>query len=80
MELASVRPDDIVRVDKKGRVFEAFVLRKRSGGLEIAPIQRGITYTSASAREVICHWAKRGRARPRARPGNGGTAAEPDGS
>ena len=43
MELASVRPDDIVRVDKKGRVFEAFVLRKRSGGLEIAPIQRGIT-------------------------------------
>ena len=66
MELASVRPDDIVRVDKKGRVFEAFVLRKRSGGLEIAPIQRGVTYTTASAREVICHWAKRGRPRRQA--------------
>ena len=65
MELASVRPDDIVRVDKKGRVFEAFVLRKRRGGLEIAPLQRGITYTTASAREVICHWAKRGGPRRR---------------
>jgi hypothetical protein len=28
MELASVRPDDIVRVNKKGRVFEALVLAK----------------------------------------------------
>jgi hypothetical protein len=67
MELASVRPDDIVRVNKKGRGSEAFVLRKRRGELEIEPIQRGITYTTASAREVICHWAKRGRPRRRAR-------------
>jgi hypothetical protein len=65
MQLASVRPDDIVRVNKKGRVFEAFVLAKGKGELEIEPIQRGITYTTASAREVICHWAKRGRLRPR---------------
>jgi hypothetical protein len=63
MQLASVRPDDIVRVNKKGRVFEAFVRGRRDGGLEIEPIQRGITYTTASAREVICHWAKRGRPR-----------------
>ena len=69
MELASVRPEDIVRVDKKGRVFEAFVLAKRGGGLEIEPIQRGVSYTSASAREVICHWAKRGR--PRSHGGAG---------
>ena len=66
MELASIRPGDIVRVDKKGRVFEAFVLAKRRGGLEIEPIQRGISYTSASAREVVCHWVKRGRPRRRA--------------
>lgn len=63
MELASVRPDDIVRVNKKGRVFEAVVLAKGKGGLKIEPIQRGITYTTASAREVIYHWAKRGRPR-----------------
>ena len=61
MQLPSVRPDDIVRVNKKGRVFEALVLRKHKGRLEIEPLQRGITYTTASAREVICHWAKRGR-------------------
>jgi hypothetical protein len=66
MQLASVRPDDIVRVNKKGRVFEALVLARREGRLEIEPLQRGITYTTASAREVICHWAKRGR--PRSRP------------
>lgn len=63
MELASIRPGDIVRVDKKGRGFEAFVLEKHKGGLEIEPIQRGVTYTSASAREVVCHWAQRGRRR-----------------
>jgi hypothetical protein len=80
MELASVRPDDIVRVDKKGRVFEAFVLGKRRGGLEIAPLQRGISYTTASAREVICHWAKRGGPRRRSRPGSGRSPAEPGGS
>ena len=70
MELASVRADDIVRVSRKGRVFEAFVLAKSKGQLDIEPIQRGITYTTASAREVICHWAKRGRPRDRgpARP------------
>jgi hypothetical protein len=65
VNLASVRADDIVRISKKGRVFEPFVLAKRKGALEIEPIQRGITYTTASAREVICHWAKRGRQRPR---------------
>jgi glutamate synthase (NADPH) large chain len=43
----------------------AFVLRKRKGGLEIEPHQRGITYTTALARELICHWAKRGRPRRR---------------
>jgi hypothetical protein len=65
MNLASVRADDIVRISKKGRVFEAFVLAKSKAGLEIEPIQRGITYTTASAREVVCHWAKRGRSRRR---------------
>jgi hypothetical protein len=41
------------------------VLRKRKGGLEIEPLQRGVTYTTASAREVICHWVKRGGPRRR---------------
>lgn len=69
MHLASVRPGDIVRVNKQGRVFETLVLGKRRGQLE--PIQRGITYTTAAAREVICHWAKRGRPRRRVPARNG---------
>jgi len=61
MNLTGVKPGDIVRVDHKGRVFEAFVVRKARGELRIDPIQRGVTYTGATAREVIAHWARRGR-------------------
>jgi hypothetical protein len=68
MELASVRPDDIVRVSRKGRILEAFVTARSRGRLEIEPIQRGITYTTASAREVVGHRAKRGGPR-NTRPG-----------
>lgn len=73
MRLACVRPDDIVWVSKKGRVFEAFVRGRHDGRLEIESIQRGASYTSASAREVICRWAKRGRPRrpSTSRPGEG---------
>jgi hypothetical protein len=35
MQLAPVRPGDIVRVNKKGRVFEALVRAKRKGELEM---------------------------------------------
>ena len=43
------------------------MLAKGEGGLEIEPIQRRISYTTVSAREVICHWSKRGRPRRRRR-------------
>jgi hypothetical protein len=65
MELAPVRPDDIVRVNKRAAPSRRSCSPKARGELEIEPIQRGITYTTASARDVICHWAKRGRPRPR---------------
>ena len=64
MQLGAIRPEDIVRVDKRGRMFLAFVVAKRSGALEIEPIQHGISYTTATAREVTGHWAQR---KPRAR-------------
>jgi hypothetical protein len=64
MTLAGIRPSDLVRVEIKGRVFIAEVRsRPVNGRIEIDPIERGITYRSAKAREVICHWAKRGRPR-----------------
>jgi hypothetical protein len=73
MHLAAVKVGDIVRVDKKGRVFLAFVIAKSPGELKLEPIQRGVTYTSASAREVVCHWAKRGR--PRGKPARSGASS-----
>ncbi len=61
MTLAGIKPGDIIRVDKKGRIFEAFVRDKHAGELKIAPIIPQVTYTTASAREVIGHWGRRGR-------------------
>lgn len=61
MQLASVRPGDIVRVDKKGRVFLADVTGKDKGRLKIQPHSGNINYFEAGAREIICHWRKSGR-------------------
>lgn len=64
MNIAGIKAGDIVRVDKKGRVFEAFVDAKPADGVvPIAPISQAISYRSATAREVICHWSKCGRPR-----------------
>jgi hypothetical protein len=71
MQLAAVKPEDIVRVDKKGRVFVAFVIAKRRGALEIEPISHGISYTTATAREVTGHWAQRKPAHADRATGNG---------
>lgn len=62
MTLASVRAGDIVLIDRKGRRFHAIVTAKGQRELEIEPIERGITYRSAKAREVLALWRKsRGR-------------------
>ncbi len=61
MRLAAIRPQDVVRVDKRGRSFMAFVLAKGPDGLSIEPIEPGVSYRSATAREVVGHWARRGR-------------------
>ncbi len=60
MRLAAIRPQDVVRDDKRGRSFMAFVLAKGADGLSIDPIEPGISYRSATAREVVGHWARRG--------------------
>jgi hypothetical protein len=56
--LTSVQPGDIIEVDKKGRRFHAIVEEKANGSVRFTPIERGITYLDASAREVIAHWRK----------------------
>lgn len=57
MRTRSINPGDIVRVNKRGRVFHAHVRGIGHGGLTIEPIERGITYRQASPREVVDHWA-----------------------
>jgi hypothetical protein len=72
--LASVRPGDIVRVDKRGRLFHAVVAELRGRELAVRPIERGVSYSSVRAREVVEHWRKTGTPRGRGDAGAGDRA------
>lgn len=61
MRLASVKEDDIVRVDIRGRRFYALVVAKQDRRLSIQPLDNRISYHAASSREVIDHWRKASR-------------------
>jgi hypothetical protein len=58
MNLSRVSPGDIVRVNKKGRLFLATVSSKEPQGLKVTPIRDNISYHEASAREVVEHWKR----------------------
>ena len=56
-------PGDIVEIDRKGRRFHALVeeLHQRDStrfDLVIRPLQRGITYRTATVGEVVEVWRK----------------------
>ena len=58
-----IAPGDLVLVDKKGRRFHAEVIALDQGDsgryeLEVRPIERGVTWRTASVREVIAVWRK----------------------
>jgi hypothetical protein len=63
MRLEGIQTGDIVEVDRLGRRFHALVTANVSGGLSIQPLDRRVSYRSCRARDVIGHWAKRGRPR-----------------
>ena len=63
MRLEGIERGDIVEVDRKGRRFHALVTGVAPGGLAIQPLDRRVSYHSCSSREVIGHWARRGRPR-----------------
>ena len=63
MRLEAVSAGDIVRVSVRGRVFHALVRGTSPGGLQVEPLERGISYRQVKARDVLEHWAKRGRPR-----------------
>lgn len=67
MRLDGIRAGDIVRCSVKGRVFHAVVRgQEAAGGLRVDPLERGITYRRVGARDVLEHWARRGRPRAEA--------------
>jgi hypothetical protein len=64
MRLEGIENGDIVEIDRMGRRFHALVSGAApGGGLAIQPLDRRVTYRSCRAREVVAHWARRGRPR-----------------
>jgi hypothetical protein len=68
MRLEGIVTGDIVEVDRLGRRFHALVSGNAPDGLAIHPLDRKITYRSCRAREVVGHWARRGRPKTTADP------------
>jgi hypothetical protein len=68
MRLEGIHTGDIVEVDHRGRRFHAVVTGTAPGGLAIQPTDRRVNYYSCRSREVIGHWAKRGRPRQTPEP------------
>lgn len=60
MQLSAIQPGDVVLVDKRGARFHAHVTGKQRGELRLRPIERNISYTTATAtaREIVAHWRK----------------------
>lgn len=63
MRLEGIKTGHIVEVDRLGRRFHAIVTGPAPGGLALQPIDRRVNYYSCRSREVVGHWAKRGRGR-----------------
>jgi hypothetical protein len=58
----------IIHVDCKGRRFYALVTGSAAGGLALQPTDRSVNDYRARSREVVGHWAKRGRPRTTSAP------------
>ncbi|HEX3803016.1 MAG TPA: hypothetical protein VHV75_09270 [Solirubrobacteraceae bacterium] len=68
MRLEGIDAGDIVEIDRLGRRFHALVSGNAPGGLAIQPLDRRVSYRSCRARDVVAHWAKRGRPRASTEP------------
>jgi hypothetical protein len=68
MRLEGIQTGDIVEVDHNGRRFHAIVTAPAPGGLAVTPLDRRVNHYSARSREVVGHWAKRGRPRESGEP------------
>lgn len=69
MRTRSIQPGDIVLVNKRGRIFHATVRGvAATGGFDVAPIERGISYRHVKASEIGDHWAQSGERRTGRQP------------
>ncbi|HEV3034561.1 MAG TPA: hypothetical protein VGX72_07205 [Solirubrobacteraceae bacterium] len=68
MRLEGIQNGDIVEVDLRGRRFHALVTGTAAGGLAIQPTDRRVNHYSCRSRDVVGHWAKRGRPRQTSEP------------
>jgi hypothetical protein len=64
VRLRGIAAEDVVLVNKRGRIFHAIVAGQLpSGELRIQPLDRRISYRHAAAREIAGHWARQERPR-----------------
>ncbi len=58
MRTRAIHPGDLVLVNKRGRLFYARVVGAGAmDGLSVEPLDRRVSWRSATAREVSDHWA-----------------------
>jgi hypothetical protein len=67
MNITGIREGDLVLCDVRGVRFHAYVQAREDHGLDVRPIERGISYRHVTAHQVIAHWrrSKDRSARPR---------------
>jgi hypothetical protein len=59
MRTRSIKPGDMVLVNKRGRIFHAKIRGLAAGGgFEVAPVERGISYRTCKAGEISEHWSQ----------------------
>ena len=56
MKLGTIRPGDVVEIEKRGSTFYAIAGKVDDAGLRLSPISRQINHFHATAREVVGHW------------------------
>jgi hypothetical protein len=63
VQVDGIAPGDMVRVSAQGRVFHAVVRGTFLGGLDVEPVERGLSRRRVKVRDVVEHWAHAGLAR-----------------
>ena len=63
MEPDGIAPGDMVRVSAGGRIFHAVIRGRVLGGLEVEPVERGVSLRRVKARDVVEHWTRAPRPR-----------------